>query len=475
MPAAVWRYTCAALAVVCTLYSVYGTESAASDPRCDVASYASTTRELPLASCGASLRGLELLGRFPLVETLDLTDNDLVAVPEGARRGLASLRVLLLGRNRRLEVLPDVSALHSLSFLGLRACGLRGHVDAAGRLPSGLEALVLTDNRIEILTGLRTAAPRLRKLMLSHNALAAWPALPRSIELLRLASNPALAAPTPLAPHLYALPRLGWLACAGTPVAGEAEGAAVVPEAGRDELSAGDGGLLGKGASGRVVRAAFRGEAVAVKGFPGLSSDGAVSDELAALRRLQHEYIVAARAVLRAPPGVVMELLPGARPFGRPPSFATVVRDQAPSEAVDEATVATVCLAAAQALAYVHGMGFAHGDVYAHNMLLGGGGDSGPLVAKLSDFGAAWPVKPEDRAAVEAVEVSGFGALLEDAAEWCGDRCSAEVRRGLRVVAELCRHEVTDERLSFDTAYEMLVERLPAPGTRPAYGRRRGV
>eukprot|EP00754_Rhynchopus_humris_P039778 Rhum_TRINITY_DN22878_c0_g1::Rhum_TRINITY_DN22878_c0_g1_i1::g.176167::m.176167 len=466
MPAAAWRYTCAAFAVFFTLYSVYGTESAAYDPRCDVASYAGTVRELHLASCGASLRGLELLGRFPLVETLDLTDNSLAEVPEGALRGLPSLRVLLLGRNRRLEALPDVSALRSLSFLGLRACGLRGHVDAAGRLPSGLDALVLTDNRIESLTGLRTAAPRLRKLMLSHNALAAWPALPGSLELLRLASNPALAAPTPLAPHLQALPRLGWLACAGTPVAGVAAGAVVVPEAGRDELSAGDGGLLGKGASGRVVRAAFRGEAVAVKGFPGLSSDGVVSDELAALRRLQHEYIVAARAVLRAPPGVVMELLPGARPFGLPPSFETVVRDRAPSEAVDEATVAAVCLAAAQALAHVHMMGFAHGDVYAHNVLLGGGGDSGPLVAKLSDFGAAWPVRPEDRAAVEAVEVCGFGALLEDAAEWCGGRCSAGVRKGLRFVAQQCRSAEVDERPTFDAAYEALVERLPPPAGR---------
>ena len=139
-----------------------------------------------------------------------------------------------------------------------------------------------------------------------------------------------------------------------------------------------------------------------------------------------HPALVAPLAFV-APPsapglGIVMELLPNAKPLGPPPTFASVTRDgpvvdravHAFDAAEGAAFVASVARAVCSALRYLHEeRGIVHGDVYAHNILVSEGG-----VVKLGDLGAAARYVRGGDNCIEKCEVRAFGWLIDDMLQW---------------------------------------------------------
>ncbi len=277
----------------------------------------------------------EILGLADTLELLDLGQNDLTALPADLGR-LRRLRVLFCSGNRFDRLPPVLGDCTALSQVGFRGSGI-AEVPAESLSPA-LRWLTLTDNRIAALPASLGDRPLLQKLMLAGNRLRALPESLRdaqNLELLRIAANGFEALPA----CLTALPRLAWLSWAGNPFEDRAAPSAVAatPVAWRDLTI---GPLLGEGASGRVMRAAWRpegtGEArpVALKLFKGaMTSDGLPEREMAAcLAAGAHPHLTGGLGRLADHPdgtqGLLMPLLPeGWRVLAGPPSLESCSRD----------------------------------------------------------------------------------------------------------------------------------------------------
>jgi len=169
-------------------------------------------------------------------------------------------------------------------------------------------------------------------------------------------------------------------------------------------------------ASGTVYQAEAQGRAVAVKVFSAVGSDGTPAAEVRATWQVgRHPNIIVCLGVQQAEgqQAIVMELVDQAfGDLGIPPNFHTVTRDTYPPRTTFEGGVALRVLGGvAAALQHMHEQGLCHGDLYAHNILVGPGGQ-----VKMGDFGASFLYPARLRGVFEALDVRGFGMLVEDLA-----------------------------------------------------------
>lgn len=367
---------------------------------------------------------------FGLADTLEVLDlgRGTYALPDEVAR-LQSLRVLFCSGTPFPRLPPVLGDLPALSQIGFRGCGI-AEVPTES-LPPRLRWLTLTDNRIGALPDALGERPFLQKLMLSGNRLGRLPdtlAGAGSLELIRLADNRLDALP----PWLGHLPRLAWVSYASNPAEPPAAPVAAPPVAWTD-LAVGP--LLGEGSSGRVVRAGWRGDEVALKLFKGsVGSDGLPEREIAAcLAAGHHPGLIGALGGLighpEGTPGLILPLVPPDwSVLAGPPSLASCSRDvYAPGLRIGAEALRAVVVAIAGGLAHLHGRRLMHGDVYGHNILW-----DGQRRAVLGDFGAASTL-PEGQAGrdLARIEARAFGILLGELL----DRCDAPPP-GLRELAE---------------------------------------
>jgi hypothetical protein len=274
---------------------------------------------------------------------------------------------------------------------------------------------------------------------------------------------------------LTQLPRLSWLAFAGTPhvQAQEAQALACTPMAGLPWAQLQLGAVLGQGASGVIYSAQHHrpGQAqadalsvpVAIKLFKGqVTSDGLPASEMAAsLQAGVHPHLIPALAPITdhplQTPGLVMALMgPEFVNLAGPPSLASCTRDvYAPDTRFDMTTVRHMAWGIASAAAHLHGQGLMHGDLYAHNILHNGQGQ-----ALLGDFGAAsfLPTgNPAQALALQRLEVRAFGCLLEELMERCevAPHEQAAMDAWLALQAQ-CLHEDPPSRPLFADIERML-------------------
>jgi hypothetical protein len=396
----------------------------------------------------------EVFALADTLEVLDLGRGSLSDLPADLGR-LRRLRVLFGSGNPFARLPPVLGDCPTLSQLGFRGCGIRAV--PAEALPRDLRWLTLTDNRIEHLPEALGERPLLQKLMLAGNRIGALPdslAGASNLELIRLACNRIETLPS----WLTRLPRLAWIAYAGNPAEPATE-PAPAPRVPWADLEVGD--LLGEGASGRVHRAGWRGDAVALKLFKGaMTSDGLPEREMeACLAAGTHPALTGALGRLDNHPdgaqGLLLRLLPPHwRVLAGPPSRASCSRDVYDADLrVDPEAALRVTRAVAGAVAHLHGRGLLHGDVYAHNTLW----DAGTGAAVLGDFGAASALPGGDAgAALARIEVRAVGILIGEVLE----RCEAPPP-GLQALVEACTQPDPDRRPS-------LVEVVAALGQRPA-------
>lgn len=362
----------------------------------------------------------EILGLADSLELLDLGGHALTDLPAGFGR-MRRLRVLFCSGNRFTRLPPVLGDCPALSQVGFRATGL---VEVpAESLPPALRWLTLTDNRIAALPRALGERPRLQKLMLAGNRLDALPESlsgAENLELLRIAANGFAALPGCVA----ALPRLAWLSWAGNPFEDRAAPAPAASETiAWDDLSVGP--LLGEGASGRVMRAAWRPGAagtarpVALKLFKdAMTSDGLPEREMAAcLAAGAHPHLTGSLGRLADHPdgrqGLLMPLLPqGWRVLAGPPSLESCSRDvYDPDLRLTRGSALRLARGVAAGAAHLHARGFGHGDLYAHNVLW----DGRDGAAVLSDLGAASVLPPgREGAILQRLDVRAFGLLLDE-------------------------------------------------------------
>ncbi len=411
--------------------------------RADDPARATGARELDLSGRGLRAFPHAVFDAAETLEVLDLSRNALTGLPDDLGR-LKRLRVLFCSGNPIARLPPSLGDCVGLSQVGFRGCGLR-EVPAES-LPPALRWLTLTDNRIDALPRALGERPMLRKLMLAGNRLTRLPetlAGAADLELLRLSANGFDALP----PWLTELPRLAWLAWAGNPLDRRA-GAPPPTRVPWSDLRV--GGLIGEGASGRVVRASWRApgateaEPVALKLFKGaITSDGLPACEMAAcLAAGDHPNLVGGLGRLADHPGgadgLLMPLLPaGSRALAGPPSLASCSRDVYAADArFDPDTVLRIARGVGAASAHLHARGLLHGDLYAHNILWDG------AEAMLSDFGAASFMPAGEATALARLDVRAWGLLLGELL----DRCAAPEPAALRRLQEACARPSPSER-----------------------------
>mmetsp|Transcript_8187 Transcript_8187/g.16286 ORF Transcript_8187/g.16286 Transcript_8187/m.16286 type:complete len:465 (+) Transcript_8187:120-1514(+) len=367
---------------------------------------------------------LSNLGRFKCLKKLDLNNNSLSTLPSALGRLAPTLDILFLSENT-FETIPEViGELSNLRMLSLRGNKLR-RISSANLPAQSLVWLILTNNEITDIDPSVKDLKRLRKLMLSHNKIKAIPpelGECRDLELVRLANND-ISSQLPM--EFLTLPKLAWISLAGNEIAHCQH--ITKKEVPKSCVTYDINSVLGYGASGTVYNGTFNGKDVAVKIFKQQSkgSDGNPEDEAAINALVDHPLAVSALGVFLSEEdnniheGMVMELLPNARPLGRVPSFGTVTRDAGPTDnavGLTEQQVRSVIWNVATALEHVHSdAGVSNGDVYLHNVLQCGEG-----VARVSDWGASFLYERNSEPAenFEKIEVLAFGRLVQDLFDW---------------------------------------------------------
>lgn len=436
--------------------------------------FTSTPKEEALDLSGLGLSSLpeslfeKLSTSSSRVTRINLAHNSLTTLPAWLAH-LPNLRILFLLGNDFISLPPILASLEALRMLSFKHCKLEGELDAA-KLPPNLVWLILTDNRITLLSDdFGDRCSRVRKLLLANNLLTCLPASFQKLtelELLRLANNPLPAVPKVLSE----MDALTWVALGGSPASGGAiTSVDSLPEGLRFNLSdfppVAGAGLLGGGASGAVTRCRGHtgGPDVAIKKFASLlTSDGCALDEVAVLleaRDLPHVVRAVGFAHERDSLWVATELVPGAVVLAGPPSFDSVTRDAYGTGPIAGPAACAALLAAAGAAAVLHEAGIVHGDIYAHNTIAVEDGSD----ARLCDFGAAFKPPKELLKEFCQVEVRALGILCSELVE----RVPQELQATVRSVAQRCmvgRRERPSAQEVFE-ALSPLKQALPGQGS----------
>ncbi|MCW3123705.1 MAG: protein kinase [Flavipsychrobacter sp.] len=379
-----------------------------------------------------SLKLSERLAHFPreifeladTLEVLDLSQNELKELPADFGK-LKKLKTLFCSDNL-FPVFPEVLGdCPSLDIVGFKAN--RIETIEARSLNPNLRWLILTNNSITELPKEIGLCSRMQKLMLAGNELSELPEELGNccnLSLLRISANQLKELPD----WLLAMPKLSWLAFSGNRFSITAD-AAALPFIRWQELAIHH--VLGEGASGIIFKGVKYGgggnKEVAVKIFKGaVTSDGLPSDEMSTFIAAGiHPGLVQLIGQIAEHPeekkGLVMELIPERfYNLGLPPTFDTCTRDVfKDSISLSVAQVVKIAATIASVAGQLHSRGIMHGDLYAHNTLIDDEGNT-----LLSDFGAAAfydKTNATIAAALERIEVSAFGYMLDDLLSLCNE------------------------------------------------------
>jgi len=404
-----------------------------------------------------SLKLSEGLSHFPeaifeladTLEILDLSRNQLSSLPDDFGR-LKKLKILFCSDNL-FTVLPEVLAdCPELDMVGFKSNMIE--TVPAKALNPNIRWLILTNNRITKIPATIGNCSRMQKLMLAGNRLTDLPvelSQCRNLSLLRISANRLSKLPE----WLLAMPKLSWLAFSGNLFSKKPE-AQPIPLIGWNELLISQ--QLGEGASGIISKAMHNGlNEVAVKVFKGaVTSDGLPEDEMNAyIVAGEHPGLVRLSGQITAHPedkkGLVMELIPQ-RFFnlGLTPSFESCTRDVfAPGLTLSPAQVIKIAGTIASLAAQLHSKGIMHSDLYAHNTLIDGEGNT-----LFGDFGAACFYDTHDAAiadALERIEVSAFGYLLDDLLNLCSEANHQSLTK-LAELRDTCLNPDVSSRPAFE-------------------------
>ena len=427
-------------------------------------------------ACGLTEFPGEILDLADTLEILDLSGNDLSALPD-ALPLLTRLRVIFCSDNQFTELPEILGRCPQLTMIGFKAN--RIHTVPARSLPQKLRWLILTDNRIEELPAEIGQCQHLQKLMLAANRLRALPvelAACTRLELLRIAANRLSELPG----WLLSMPRLTWLAYAGNPFCEEREFAALAntPLAGIAWDQVQIHHKLGEGASGVIHQAQHRmgdvSQSVAVKLFKGaVTSDGLPLSEMAAcISAGEHPNLIPLQGRVKDHPsgvqGLVMALIDAQfRDLAGPPSLESCTRDiYAAGKRFDLEPMLGIAQGIASAARHLHSRGIMHGDLYGHNILHC---DRGRTL--LGDFGAASYFDPEALHAhmLQRLGVRAFGLLMEELIERCNvPPGSRHVMERLAQLKCACLHVEIESRPLFEEVETVLSELVMAGKTLPA-------
>ncbi len=415
-----------------------------------------------------SLKLAEGLSHFPqeifqladTLEMLDLSGNVLSELPADFGR-LKKLKILFCSENL-FTVLPEVLAdCPLLDIVGFKSNRIE-KVPAKALNPN-IRWLILTNNRVVELPAQIGNCSRMQKLMLAGNRLKELPVELgncRQLSLLRISANRLSRLPQ----WLLSMPKLSWLAFSGN-LFNVKPAIAAIPFIDHQELEVSH--RLGEGASGIISKARWRNNdeerEVAIKIFKGaVTSDGLPEDEmLAYIAAGGHYGLVKLLGQILAHPegkeGLVMELIPE-RFFnlGNPPSFVSCTRDVfKEGMSLSAQQVIKIASTIASLAAQLHNNGVMHGDLYAHNTLIDEEGNT-----LFGDFGAAGFYDRSDvevAYALERIEVSAYGHLLDEHSMLGKEGTSAEVSLKLALVRDRCTGHQVAARPGFQDLVDELI------------------
>ncbi|MDN3547794.1 leucine-rich repeat-containing protein kinase family protein [Mucilaginibacter aquaedulcis] len=396
-----------------------------------------------------SLKLSEGLSQFPneifdladTLEKLDLSCNKLSELPADFGR-LKKLKILFCSENL-FTVLPEVLAdCPLLDIVGFKS-NIIEKVPAKA-LNTNIRWLILTNNKIIELPTQIGNCSRMQKLMLAGNKLKELPAELsncNNLSLLRIAANQLSQLPK----WLLNMPKLSWLAFSGNSFNIKPK-INTIPLIHHEQLEMSH--QLGEGASGIISKANWRvndqRKEVAIKIFKGaVTSDGLPEDEmLTYIAAGSHHGLVKLLGQVSAHPegkqGLVMELI-SHRFFnlGNPPNFVSCTRDVFDeSMRLSVQQVIKIATTIASLAAQLHEKGVMHGDLYAHNILIDEDGNT-----LFGDFGAACfydKIDEELSKALERIEVSAYGYLLDDLLTLCEKTVKDQPLLKLKSLRDAC-------------------------------------
>lgn len=395
-----------------------------------------------------SLKLSENLTEFPIeifdladtLEVLDLSSNKLSSLPTDFGR-LKKLKIFFCSENL-FSVLPEVlSDCPALDIVGFKSN--RIEVVPPKSINPNLRWLILTNNNIAELPKEIGLCKRMQKLMLSGNRLSTLPEELRNcrnLALLRIAANKLHELPQ----WIMQLPKLSWIAFSGNNFS-KTPAVETLSLINWHDLEISH--LLGEGASGMISKAyqtvGNEKQEVAVKIFKGdVTSDGLPEDEMMAyIAAGYHPGLVNLIGQLALHPedkkGMVMDLIPHHfYNLGNPPSLESCTRDVFPADRkLSEKQIISIAKTIASLAAQLHEAGIMHGDLYAHNTLID---DEGQTL--FGDFGAAsfYDKTAKTASALERIEVSAYGYLLDDLLSLKNEEISEEVYKMISELRDTC-------------------------------------
>ena len=418
--------------------------------------------------CGLTSFPEEIFNLAETLEILDLSGNSLSEIPKDIIR-LPKLKILFLSDNN-FTIFPEVlSQCSKLEMIGFKNNQLNEMGENS--LPPKTRWLILTNNKLKTIPRSIGKCHRMQKLMLAGNQLSSLPdelGNCKNLGLLRIAANKLSALPE----WLFTMPKLSWLAFSGNPFCKSVNTDTIdFEQIDWNELSIKH--KLGEGASGIIWKANWkRGTKripVAVKIFKGdVTSDGLPDDEMnACILAGSHPNLVNVLGKIKEnedhKKGLVLSLIPPHyKILGTTPSFDSCTRDvYEKGTAFSLHTILEIAKGMASVTEQLHEHGINHGDLYAHNILIHDSGvDVHPL---LGDFGAASLYDKEDKktaTALERIEVSAFGCLLDDLLTHIAlEDSQNEKYHSLIILKEKCLDEQILQRPNFKEIC-MLLERL---------------
>lgn len=415
-------------------------------------------------SCGLKEFPRDIFNLSNTLEILDLSGNHLFELPDDFYR-LKKLSIVFFSNNH-FTIFPEVlGKCENLDIIGFKSNKIA--VISENALPTNTRWLILTNNKLTALPKSIGNCLRMQKLMLAGNHLQALPeelASCKNLGLLRISANKIAEFPT----WLVSMPRLSWLAFAGNPFSAKKIAVNELAEIIWEELEIAH--QLGEGASGVIAMAKWENELlykepknVAVKVFKGeVTSDGLPADEMnASIAAGVHPNLVEVLGKIHQHPlqkqGLVLKLIPpGYKNLAGPPSFETCTRDVfSKGTSFSISAIIKISLDIASAAAHLHERGIMHGDLYAHNVLVDDASH-----ALFGDFGAATIYKgigPETAPALERLEVSAFGYLLEDLlTHVSADEKDSSVIAQLFDLQKTCIQPAVSERPNFKTIFAVI-------------------